>query len=96
MNLSDLDISGELIALVAVVGGLTFLTLAVLGGVWGFASRSRERERTTREVAAYVAEGSIDAADAERLLIASRNPKRALDRWHKQGMERTPWIPPSA
>lgn len=91
--MNGIEITGGLIGLVAVAGSLTFLTLVVVMGVWSHVARTREREHTTREIAAYVAEGTIDAPDAERLLIASRKPQQALAKWHK---EHTRWTPPSA
>lgn len=54
---------------------LLFVGIAAFAGiVWMFCwmivstSRTREKERTRREIAAYVAEGSISPEDAERLL----------------------------
>lgn len=56
------------------------LTVFFVGGVvcivWVIAAtidsivKARGRERTKREIAAYVAEGSISPVDAERLLTA--------------------------
>jgi hypothetical protein len=55
---------GLLIAVISVVGGLIIGWVAVLGGL----RNAREAERTRREVAAYVAEGSMTAEDAAKLL----------------------------
>ncbi|MDX9911985.1 MAG: hypothetical protein RBS39_09150 [Phycisphaerales bacterium] len=50
--------------------------LAVFFGVWivsrhfHLTAKSRHREQTRREIAAYVAEGSITPGDATRLLAA--------------------------
>ena len=41
------------------------------------AGNIKERERTRREVAAYVAEGSITPEDAERMLTA-RSPGKCM------------------
>ncbi len=37
---------------------------------------TRQRETTKREVAAYVAEGSMSPEDAERILKAGRKPEK--------------------
>ena len=53
---------------------IALTVLAVFFGVWIVAryvylsAKTRHRERTRREIAAYVAEGSITPQDAERLL----------------------------
>lgn len=57
-----------LIPLVAVGGTFLVGIFALLGWVIVSTSRTRERERTRREVAAYVAEGTISIEIAERLL----------------------------
>ena len=57
------------LAIIFGVGGAVALT-AVLGSFIASIVRTRARERTKREVAAYVAEGSITPADAERILEA--------------------------
>lgn len=64
-----------------VIDNLVPLTAITLGGVVAFVwvicatidsvVKARGRERTKREMAAYVAEGSVSPADAERLLKAS-------------------------
>jgi hypothetical protein len=52
---------GGLIAIVAVVGGLIKNTIV-----------GQARERSRREIAAYIAEGSMTADEGERLLQAGR------------------------
>jgi hypothetical protein len=62
--------SGETIPVIAITGGMT---IAIFGMLCGFIRRivtTRARERTRREVAAYVAEGSMTAEEGERLLKA--------------------------
>ncbi len=57
-----------------VVGGAIAIVAIVFGTVAGAMSsvvRSRERERSRREIAAYVAEGSIDPDKAAELLRAA-------------------------
>jgi len=52
-----------------IVGGLIAIFAIVFGTIF-YGNREKERERTRREMAAYVAEGSISPDDAERLLKA--------------------------
>ncbi len=92
MRFDTIEVTGELIALVAVGGGLTLLTILAIGSVFASITQNRQREQTARELAAYVAEGTMEPGDAERLLIAARKPKRALAQWHKDRS----WTPPSA
>lgn len=50
------------------VGG--FIVLLVLINVTGRTIRSNSRERTRREIAAYIAEGSMTPEQGERLMKA--------------------------
>lgn len=54
-----------LFAILGTVGIIGILT----GGITGM-YKTRQRERTKREIAAYVAEGSITPQDAERIIKA--------------------------
>ncbi len=57
-----------------VVGGAIAIVAIVFGTVAGAVSsvsKSRERERSRREIAAYVAEGSIDPDKAAELMRAA-------------------------
>ena len=51
-----------------------FLTVAILSSNWRKVNQTKALEESRREIAAYVAEGTISPADAERLISA--NPKR--------------------
>ena len=69
------DLSQIPINLVGLVGGLSlgalfigFLCLVVFLEEKRKVAQTREREQSRREIAAYVAEGSISSADAARLL----------------------------
>ena len=55
-------------AILGTVGIIGILT----GGITGM-YKTRQRERTKREIAAYVAEGSISPQDAERIIKAGRD-----------------------
>lgn len=69
----------ESIPVVAIVGGVTIALVSIVLGSIKQIIQSREREKTRREVAAYVAEGSITPADGERLLTAGKRPRSSCD-----------------
>lgn len=56
------------------VGGMIAVIAIVLGMIKEI-SISRDREKSRREVAAYVAEGSMTPEDAERILRVGTNSK---------------------
>ena len=75
----------ELMKLVAVAGGLTlgalfigFLALAVWLEERRKTRQNQELEQSRREIAAYVAEGSITPADAQKLLAPGRSLKSRI------------------
>ena len=61
------------IAVVFGTGGLIAL-MGIFFGTIKSTSIAKEREKSRREIAAYIAEGSMTPADGERLLNAG-NPK---------------------
>lgn len=62
----------DAIPLAAIVGGCVIAGMSiVVGGITG-ACKTRAREQTRREIAAYVAEGSISPEEGERLIKAGR------------------------
>lgn len=61
-----MDTNLAMIIFIGVVGFLGML------GIIHAMSKAKEREQTRREVAAYVAEGSMTPEDAERLLKAGK------------------------
>lgn len=63
----------NLIPLVAIVGGLLVGAIAIIAGVTHSASRRKQFEQSRREIAAYVAEGSMSPDDAHRLLEAGKS-----------------------
>ena len=64
--------SGQFMALIAIVGGLLVGGLVAVFGIVSAMVHKRESESTRREISAYVAEGTMTADDAERLLEAGR------------------------
>lgn len=75
----------DLIPLVAII--MTMVTGMVISLIigWVVVRNGRERERSRREIAAYVAEGSIEPGDAERILAPtpwySREAGAAVKQW---------------
>lgn len=57
---------------IAVMGGLTLGLVAILGSIVTRIVTVRSREATKREIAAYIAEGSMTPQDGERLIRAER------------------------
>lgn len=56
------------ITVVAIIAGVAMFS--VLMGVAHSMQKTKEREKSRRELAAYVAEGSMTPGDAERILKA--------------------------
>ncbi|GJQ30084.1 MAG: hypothetical protein HBSAPP03_19680 [Phycisphaerae bacterium] len=80
-NLNGLDtftfaaIEGSALAAIVIVGGVLIALTSIIFNVIARTAASKEREQTRRELAAYVAEGSIRPEDAERILAAGEKGK---------------------
>ncbi len=61
---------GDVIPIIAIGGGILVALTAIIGGVLHGILRTRAREQSRREIAAYIAEGSMTPDDAERILEA--------------------------
>jgi hypothetical protein len=74
MTLEDLLAKdpGVLIPVIAVGGGLIVAVIAILTCTMKSLFDTKERERSRREIAAYIAEGSMTPDEGERLLIAGK------------------------
>lgn len=72
MNPSIALNSDDIIQIIAIVGGLIIAAIAIITATIRHNAKVREREQTKRELSAYVAEGSMSAEDAEKLLKAGR------------------------
>lgn len=70
------------IPLLAIGGGLGVAVISVVVGAIKKVSVTKHREETKRELAAYVAEGSMKPEDAEKILKADQ-PSRKSGDWHK-------------
>ena len=71
-DLLNSEIKGEWIAVLAIAGGLTIALLSTVAGTFKSVLATRAKEQSRREIAAYVAEGSITPDDAAKLLDAGR------------------------
>ncbi|MBN8646096.1 MAG: hypothetical protein J0L61_12750 [Planctomycetes bacterium] len=67
----------DILKIVIVGGGILIGFVAVVFGMVASILKHRQMERTRREVAAYVAEGSMTADEGERLLRAGRGPAQS-------------------
>ena len=65
-------IDGEFIPVLAIAVGGGVAVIAIVFGTIKEMVVKANREKTRREVAAYVAEGSITPEDAERILTAGK------------------------
>ncbi len=68
-----------LIPIVAIIGGCGCAIVKTMSTNGRYARIRREEERSRRELAAYVAEGSMTPDEAERLLNAGRSGEPKLD-----------------
>ena len=64
--------SGNFIALAAITLGCTVGIVGIIGGAVSAVLRTRSRELTKRELAAYVAEGTLDPDKAVAIINAGR------------------------
>lgn len=77
---SDPPLSGdEIVKVVVFGGGIIVAALFVIFSSTKSMVKAKEREQTKRELAAYIAEGSMKAEDAERILKAD------VPFWEKDG-----------
>ena len=66
----EAGIARNLMVVIVFGAGMIISVVAILAGVMRSILVSRAQERTRQEVAAYVAEGSMSAAEGESLLKA--------------------------
>lgn len=59
-----------IIVLLAVSGGLIIAVISIVTGAIASVARTAQRERSRRELAAYIAEGSMSPDIAERMMEA--------------------------
>lgn len=68
-----LDNPGEFIPFLAIGGGLLVGVIGILAGTISGIMKTEKIERSRREIAAYIAEGSMTPEEGERLLKAGRS-----------------------
>ncbi|MEM8835536.1 MAG: hypothetical protein AAGD00_06930 [Planctomycetota bacterium] len=61
---------GPVIAVIAITFGCGIAAISTIAGVAGGVSRRKQVESSRREVAAYIAEGSMTVEEGERLMNA--------------------------
>lgn len=66
------SIPSEAVAVMAVGGGLCVAVIWVVAATIDSIVKTRAREQTRREIAAYVAEGTMSPEDAARILEAGK------------------------
>lgn len=71
------------IPIVAICGGMVCLIVSMIMGTIRRTVETKAREESRREIAAYVAEGSISPDDAARLLDAGKKARDAGCGWPK-------------
>ncbi len=69
---------GDMVPIIVPLSGMVFALIVIVIGATKGLLETRTKERTKREVAAYMAEGSITSEDAERIL---REPKGKKSGW---------------
>ncbi len=75
-RITTLALGGEMIPIsIFVIGGLV-LIVGILTDAVRKALHTREREQSRREIAAYIAEGSMSPDDGVRLMAAGERPEK--------------------
>jgi hypothetical protein len=69
-------IDDEVVAVIAVVGGVSVAVIWVIAATIDSVFKTKSREQTRREIAAYVAEGTMTPEDAARILEAGKKMER--------------------
>ncbi|MDX2117787.1 MAG: hypothetical protein SFY96_06360 [Planctomycetota bacterium] len=62
--------SGSIVAMIAVGGSMIIAIIGMISSAFNRNTRIKEFEQSRREIAAYVAEGSISPDDAAKMLNA--------------------------
>ena len=65
---SVIQTSDDLKSVLAIAGAFSVALVAIVGGITRRVLATRAKEATKRELAAYIAEGSMRPEDAERIL----------------------------
>ncbi len=70
-----------MIPIVAIGGAFLVAIVGIVAGAMHAAADTRQREQTRRELAAYVAEGTISPDDAAKILAAGGKKKTTPTDW---------------
>lgn len=62
----------DMTSMVAVGGSMSIVLVAIVGGIFRSVFVHKHREESRREIAAYVAEGSMSSEDAAKILGAGQ------------------------
>lgn len=89
------DIDGLMIPLVAIFGGFTIAIVGMVSSTIRSVMVKRQEEQTRREIAAYVAEGSMTPDEGARL-IAAGGPQDGQGSAHQSCRRRGDTCAPSA
>lgn len=65
--------SSDMVPIIAMSIGGGIAIVAIVFGAYRSVSVNSSREKTRREIAAYIAEGSMTPEEGERLLVAGRS-----------------------
>jgi hypothetical protein len=76
MELPTMLLADDDIVKIAMIGGLVIAIISIVGGFIRRMYSENVRGRTQREVAAYVAEGSMTPEEGERLIRAANEPTK--------------------
>lgn len=79
MMTTMLSNAGEIVPVLAVGGGLFVAIVAIITSAIRQVAKTKAREQTKREIAAYVAEGSMTPEDGERLIRADRPTRPGVE-----------------
>lgn len=64
------NVDDNIIPVVAIAGGLAVGAVAIAGGILQSISTTKQREHTRREIAAYIAEGTMTPDEGEKIIKA--------------------------
>ncbi len=74
---SDVEMVGVMIPVIAIAGGLFVGIVSIICGTVRKTAAIKAKEESRREIAAYVAEGSMSPDDAFKILSAGTTDKKS-------------------
>jgi uncharacterized membrane protein YciS (DUF1049 family) len=73
---SDVEV---LVPIIFIIGGVTVWIMHTIMWTIKETHATKQREQSRREIAAYIAEGTMTPEQGERLMAAGESPKKADD-----------------